>query len=311
MSGILPQPDLISRRCPCCGGAKAVPQFNKGSLCVVRCLHCAMLFANPVTAEFVDGTFYDRLAQSYYLSADKLESDYAPVRFERELRLFRRYCERGTVLDVGCSTGAFLFQLLNQFPGRYDALGMDVVGPALDYAQSRGVPVLRAAFLEHDFGGRSFDAITFWAVIEHLAEPRNFLAKAASLLKPDGHCFVLVPNMESLAVRLLGVKYRYIMPEHLNYFTAASLRACARSESRLEPVALCSTHFNPVVIWRDWRGSSEKVAEAERAKLLKRTTAWKQRGWLKPLKWFYRGVESCLGWLKLADNLVLVLRRNA
>jgi 2-polyprenyl-3-methyl-5-hydroxy-6-metoxy-1,4-benzoquinol methylase len=268
-----------------------------------------MLFSNPGPAELVSGAFY--FERPFYLSPDKLESDYAPVRFERELCLLRQHCKGGEVLDVGCSTGAFLFQLLNRFPGCYTALGTDVAGPALDYAESRGVPVLRAGFPEHDFGGRRFDAITFWAVMEHLAEPRKFLAKTAALLKSGGHCFVLVPNMESLGVRLLGVKYRYIMPEHLNYFTAATLRAFAKSEPRLEAVALRSTHFNPIVLWQDWRGSAERVADAERAKLLKRTTGWKESRWLRPLKWCYSAVERGLGAARLADNLVIVLRQKA
>ena len=107
----------------------------------------------------------------------------------------------------------------DQFAGAYRVLGTDVSGPPLDYAESRGVPVLRANFLEHDFKDQRFDAVTFWAVLEHLFEPGKFLEKAASILKPGGLCFVLVPNLDSLAVRLLKTKYRYIYPQHLNYFT--------------------------------------------------------------------------------------------
>lgn len=43
-----------------------------------------------------------------------------------------------------------------------------------------------------------------------MSEPKLFLQKAASILKPGGLCFILVPNMNSLAIRLLGAKYRYI-----------------------------------------------------------------------------------------------------
>jgi 2-polyprenyl-3-methyl-5-hydroxy-6-metoxy-1,4-benzoquinol methylase len=269
-----------------------------------------MLFANPVEPELVEGGFYDRLATSYYLSPDKLESDYAPVRFVRELRLFRRFCRSGQVLDVGCSTGAFLHQLTHRFPGRYQALGTDVCGPALDYAESRGVPVLRTPFLKHDFAGQQFDAVTFWAVLEHLAEPRKFLVKAASLLKPGGHCFALVPNFHSLAARWLGTRYRYITKEHLNYFTAETMQRLVAQEPALRVVALTSTHFNPVVLWQDWRGGGRPVTEAERARLLKRTTRWKASSRLAPLGWIYAGVERLLAGLRLGDNLAMVLRRR-
>ena len=293
-----------------CGTERGEPHFAKGSLRVVRCSRCGMLFANPVEAQYVEGAFYDRLAAPYYLSPDKLESDYAPVRFARELRLFRRFCRGGSVLDAGCSTGAFLHQLTNRFPGDHTTLGADVAGPALDYAESRGVPVLRKPFLEHDFAGQQFDAVTFWAVLEHLAEPRKFLARAAALLKPGGHCFVLVPNMNSLAARMLGTRYRYVMDEHLNYFTAGTLRRFVAPERAFTIAALKSTHFNPVVLWQDWRGRAQRVPDAERARLLKRTTGWKQNPLLIPVQWIYGGAERFLGRFRLADNLVIVLRRR-
>ena len=106
-----------------------------------------MIYANPAPEEFASGEYYDRTGAEYYLSPAKLESDYAPVRFERELRLFRKHCRGGAVLDVGCSSGAFLFQLSQRFPGCYDILGTDVSGPPLDYTESRGVPVMRGDFL--------------------------------------------------------------------------------------------------------------------------------------------------------------------
>ncbi len=267
-----------------------------------------MIYADPVPSEFVSGQYYHQTAAEYYLSPAKLESDYAPVRFERELRLFRKYCPGGAVMDVGCSSGAFLFQLRQQFPGCYDLLGTDVSGPALDYAESRGIPVARGSFISDIGDDTRFDAITFWAVIEHVDGPKSFLIKAAMLLKPNGLCFVLVPNMKSLATRLLGAKYRYIYPQHLNYFTAETLQKL--SEGNFSIVELRSTHFNPFVIWQDWCRGGEEVSNEERADLLQRTTAYKKNRLLRPLKFVYKLIERALGTCYLADNLVMVLRRR-
>jgi len=286
------------------------------------------------------GEFYDAAGKDYYLSPAKLESDYADMRFERELRLFRKSCPRGAVLDVGCSSGAFLFQLHKRWPGDYQTLGTDVSGAPLDYAESRGVPVARGNFLELDFDSRNkptpdpspegsvarsfvplqggvkggfggkgkFDAVTFWAVIEHLAEPKRFLQHAGALLKPGGLCFVLVPNLESLAVRLLGARYRYIYPQHLNYFTAQTLRRLM--EPHFSIVELRTTHFNPIIIWQDFRHQGREVSNTERAELLKRTTGYKQSAALKPVSVLYRASEKLLGALRLADNLVAVLQKR-
>lgn len=303
--------ELIQRPCPVCASATADPHWQKGELRLVRCGGCGMIYANPIPADMASGEFYDAAGKDYYLSPAKLESDYADVRFERELRLFRKHCPRGAVLDVGCSSGAFLFQLKKRWPGDYEILGTDVSGPPLDYAESRGVPVTRGDFLEQDFGGRTFDAVTFWAVIEHLLDPRQFLDKAWAMLKPAGQCFVLVPNMQSLAVRLLGVKYRYILPQHINYFTAATLKQLVVSEQRFQIVDSRSTHFNPLVIWQDWKATGRTVSDEERAQLLKQTTGYKKNPVLKPIKVALAGMEAALRQLNLADNLVVALQKSA
>ncbi len=267
-----------------------------------------MVYVNPAPAEFASGLYYDESAD-YYLSPAKLESDYSDVRFQRELALFRRHCPAGKVLDVGCSTGAFLFQLGKQFPNAYERFGTDVSGAPLDYAESRGAQVIRGDFLQHDFGAARFDAITFWAVIEHLLQPGQFLEKAWSILAPGGLCFVLVPNLRSLAVRLLGGRYRYIYPQHLNYFTRTTLTRLVREKFSI--LEFRSLHFNPLVILQDRREQGRDISNAERAQLLQRTTAYKNNPKLKIARTAYRASEKFLGALTLADNLAVVLRKKS
>jgi 2-polyprenyl-3-methyl-5-hydroxy-6-metoxy-1,4-benzoquinol methylase len=296
----------LNRPCPVCGEWDYQPFLRKGGLCLVRCLGCAMIYANPAPNEMATGDFYDH-AGGEYLSPDKLESDYAEVRFERELRLFRKYCNRGSVLDVGCSSGAFLYQLNRRHPDDYKIAGTDVSTAPLDHAEKMGVPVVRGDFLKLGFAGH-YDAITFWATMEHLFEPRAFLKQAASILKPGGLCFILAPNLRSLAVRLLGAKYRYIFAEHINYFTPATLKRFVEAEFTI--LKLQSTHFNPLVMVRDfWQGARE-VPRAERSQLLKRTNAYKQSPWMFPARLAYRASESILTALLLGDNIAVVGRKK-
>jgi hypothetical protein len=145
-------------------------------------------------------------------------------------------------------------------------------------------------------------------VLEHVFEPRLFLERAWSLLKPDGLCFALVPNMKSLATRLLGTRYRYIYPQHLNYFTNRTLTRLV--QEHFSVIHLHAMHFNPLVIWQDWRGRGADISNRERAQLLQRTTRYKSKAALAPLRMAYRFVESVLGVFKLADNLAIVLRKK-
>ncbi|MBL9139377.1 MAG: class I SAM-dependent methyltransferase [Verrucomicrobiales bacterium] len=261
-----------------------------------------MAFASPLPTEASEA-YYDQLGRPYYLSPDKLAGDYAAVRFERELRLLRRLCPAGSVLDVGCSTGAFLYQLGQRWPRAYQGLGIEVSGAAIDYARERGVTVTSESLLTHDFQGAAFDVVTFWAVLEHLADPGAFVRRAFEILRPGGHCVVLVPNGKSLAMRWLGANYRYVLPQHVNYFEAPTLERLLVGAG-FQSVAKGGSHFNPLVLWQDWRrGTNAGVSENERAELLRRTTHMKQAAWLRPAKVALGWVERALAVAGLADNL--------
>ena len=224
---------LTQRACPVCDNAEADELLRKAELRLVRCRHCSMIYANPVEASLISGSFYDDLAPGFYLDPDKLAADYAPVRFARELTILRRFCPRGTILHVVCTTGPFLHQAQRPLsPTITKSSASMSPAAALDYAASRGVPVRKGGFLEMDFGPQKFSAVTFWATLEHLVDPAPCLIKAATVLAPGGHCFVLVPNFRSLAVRLLGPKYRYILPQHVNYFTR---RLALKTRLRAKP----------------------------------------------------------------------------
>lgn len=297
--------NFLNRTCPVCNGETSVPFLQKLDIQLVQCSRCSMIYVNPVPLELATGSFYDH-AGDEYLTPEKLGSDYADVRFERELRLFRSHCKRGSVLDVGCSSGGFLFQLKKRYPDDYTILGMDVSTKPLEHAAKMGIPILKGEFLTQSFN-QKFDAVTFWAVMEHLSNPAAFLKKAASILNSGGYCFILTPNMHSLAVRLIGSKYRYIFKEHLNYFAPNTIKKF--TEIEFDAVEIRSTHFNPLVIWQDFRAGERAILRKERVALLQKTTQYKQSTLLRPIKMVYSLTECILANLHLADNISIVGRK--
>src|SRR5580704_2826567 len=109
---------LLWRKCPLCNNEDSAPFLTKGLLNLIRCRFCSMIYANPVESKMALGSFYEDAGREY-LASDKVSSDYADVRFERELRLFRSHCSCGSVLDVGCSSGGFLYQLNKRYANEY------------------------------------------------------------------------------------------------------------------------------------------------------------------------------------------------
>ena len=66
--------------------------------------------------------------------------------------------------------------------------------------------------------------MTLWTVLEHIVEPGPFLESVRRLLAPHGVLLILVPNFESLAVRVLHEKaVTFAGDSHVNHFSAATL----------------------------------------------------------------------------------------
>ena len=73
------------------------------------------------------------------------------------------------------------------------------------------------------------DAVVLRSYLEHESEPKSLLKGCFNVLKSGGAIIVKVPNYNSLNRRFVGTRwcgFRY--PEHVNYFTPASLARMAR-----------------------------------------------------------------------------------
>jgi SAM-dependent methyltransferase len=101
---------------------------------------------------------------------------------------------KGRLLDIACGEG-ILLNAARQ--AGYSVTGVDFDDTAVKVARaSLGLQRVYAMSLE-DFISQSndkFDVITFFEVLEHLDNPREFLLSVRRLLKAGGHIALSVPN---------------------------------------------------------------------------------------------------------------------
>jgi SAM-dependent methyltransferase len=185
---------------------------------------------------------------------------------------------RGRVLDIGC--GANLPIELRRM---YDAFGpMDGVDPDPAIAEHPSlVHRWHGHFESCPVPGQTYDLAFAYNVLEHLAEPRPFFVKLASVLKPGGVFWAMAPNAHhpfalcSRAVDVLGLKplargwlgRRASFPMHVNeyasYYRANSPAAIRRAIAGLGfarasfdhvPCAQWDRYFPPALRWapRTW-----------------------------------------------------------
>jgi 2-polyprenyl-3-methyl-5-hydroxy-6-metoxy-1,4-benzoquinol methylase len=129
----------------------------------------------------------------------------------------------GTLLDVGCGSGAFL--------ARMRALGWQVAGVEPDPAAAAVARDVHGLDVEVDItpsGTRPFDAITMHHVIEHLPDPFATVAALARRLSEGGRLVVVTPNIESVGRRRFGARWvHWDPPRHLWLFSLTALQEVA------------------------------------------------------------------------------------
>ena len=126
------------------------------------------------------------------------------------------------VLDIGCASGAFLNSVSREFG--WKGVGLDPSKWMCDFGKHSYGLDLRPNYFSADlFNANSFDLVTLWDVIEHISEPNQVLRDIALVLKDDGLLIVNVPNSHSIASRILGRRWPFILAVHIHYFTPTSI----------------------------------------------------------------------------------------
>ena len=109
----------------------------------------------------------------------------------------RRPLQGKSALDVGCGAG-LLAEPLARLGAKVTAIdpAAELIGAARDHAAGQGLSIdYRVAAIETIEG--TFDLITAMEVIEHTADPQQFLNSLANRLAPNGLLILSTPNATS------------------------------------------------------------------------------------------------------------------
>ena len=128
----------------------------------------------------------------------------------------------GELLDIGCGTGNFLMAARE---AGYHVTGIELDRNAVRFARERAglprvFPLSVSEFAER-YSEDKFQVVTFFEVLEHQAEPVEFLQKVRRCVWADGVIALSVPNRERW---LTGPDVLDYPPNHFLRWNAAALR---------------------------------------------------------------------------------------
>ena len=261
--------------CPLCGSEHGRVKFALSDARFVRCATCGHVYQSPrplfedLRRRYQD-TYFDyeiENEQAFFRLMLQGLGDIGFQRIEDSFNGSRRF------LDVGCATG----MLLEHMRGRgWNVQGVEICGPAASFGtERRGVSIEVATLEESGLPAQSFDVVHLSHLIEHVPDPRGFLAEAARVTRPGGYLVLVTPDISGFQAKLFGKKWRSAIADHLHLFSNRVLRRAVEEAG-----------FS-VVKKRSWGGIAAGMAP----------------GWIK------RSADTWAKRLNVGDVMIILARR--
>lgn len=215
--------------CGLCGADKTTlvtdkTRFNT-SCRFVKCSNCGLVYMNPRPTEEELKFFYSNEYRSLYnpSTAPKVfDKENNPLAGKRVTLVDRFASHHGKALDVGCATGNFLRILKDK---GWQTLGIEPNVEYSDYAKEQGLDIFVGTLDEKEFDEEAFHVVTLFHTLEHLRNPLDSLLKIKRWLVPGGLCFIEVPNLGTLRLKISRTfRTYYFQPAHNYEFSPLALK---------------------------------------------------------------------------------------
>ena len=215
--------------CPACHSSELSDEFVKFGFNYMSCKRCSTLFVNPRPPFEVLNKFYSSSPSTDFW----IKKFFMPVAEARREKIFKPRAEyvfglfgdiSGYIIgDIGAGFGLFLEELKELLPeNEYIA-----IEPSLEMAEicrKKGLKTICSPLEDVTGSEDVFDCLTAFELMEHLYDPKRFLEKVYSLLKPEGYFFLTTLNGKGFDILVLWERSKSISPpHHLNFYNPSSI----------------------------------------------------------------------------------------
>lgn len=220
------------------GSEVEIPNFS-----IVRCLSCGHRYISPIPDQNFLDAFYTRylgLEPDTDFYKDHFQKDYKNFEFSQKMearckKIRKLIAKRDSpkLCDVGCGTGVFL-DIAKGYG--FSVCGVEINKELVGFAKDNfSVDVFFGRLEEIKFPNDSFDVVTLWDMIEHIAQPSRLLKEINRILRRGGLVAIETPNIDSLLHKLAlfcyyGSLKKWTKPieiynvHHLHYFSPSTIK---------------------------------------------------------------------------------------
>ncbi len=236
-----------ARACPLCGAAASGARplaYGSGEFQVVQCAACDLAFLDrlPPQHEFADERAWEVSSVSH--AAERRRAYPILVALQHATRyrmhlfakrepktMLARLVPPGPIVELGCGAGVNLLPPPHGFVPFGIEISKSLAAAADAGFRPFGGKCLQAPAVEGlgRFPRGYFHGALLIGYIEHEFHPREVLSRLREKLADNAAVVVKTPNYASLNRRVMGLRWSgFRFPDHVNYFTPATLAEIAR-----------------------------------------------------------------------------------
>lgn len=165
-----------------------------------RCASCNVIFAYPPLTPEEESSFYTAEFEGFMASRSGAVGGWEKAERHmlanestrlRRMKYIAPYLSLGcNILEVGCSSGFMLHPLVE---AGHKCVGVEPSGLFSEFVSGRGIECYDS-MQSLARGTRKFDVAMHFFVLEHIAQPLEFLRQQINLLAPGGVLIFEIPN---------------------------------------------------------------------------------------------------------------------
>lgn len=218
----------IQASCPVCGDShsgkwlQAPDRFHgrRQLYQLIRCNSCSLVWLdNPPTAEEMPYHY----GTNYHKSITASGEANSFMKWKGPRDRVSQFARGGSLLDIGCSSGAFLKTMKSD---SWKLYGIEISPDEARRAEiNSDAQVFVGEVADAPYCPESFDVITAFHVLEHVYRPSKVIRKIWEWLKPGGVFYVQVPNVDAVEAHVFrSYWYGLELPRHLYHYSPTALR---------------------------------------------------------------------------------------
>ena len=189
---------------------------------MVKCKNCNFQYLNPRIKSNIIHDSYQTNVDETHFSQDRCRIKTFKRSIKKILNILNiKSFNDYNFLDIGSASGAFL-KSIKDFG--FKEKGYEPSKSMVEYGKKNYNVNLNQGSIKEVEETIKYDFISFWDVLEHVTDLDETLNKVEKISKNNTILILNVPNIDSIACKLMGSKWPFYLNVHLYYFNNSSIK---------------------------------------------------------------------------------------